>query len=44
MIVLPHSRMVAFGRVLRTGLSRLRRLAASRLSPTGFNPSRECVA
>jgi hypothetical protein len=26
--------------VLRTGLSRLRRLAAPRLSPTGFNPSR----
>jgi hypothetical protein len=28
------------GRVLRTGLSRLRRLAAARLAPTGFNPSR----
>jgi hypothetical protein len=34
--------MADFGRVLRTGLSRLRRLAASRLAPTGFNPSRKC--
>lgn len=29
------------GRVLRIGLSRLRRLAAARLAPPGFNPSRE---
>jgi hypothetical protein len=32
-----------FGRVLRTGLSRLRRLAASRLAPPGFNPSRSAT-
>lgn len=32
--------IVAVGRALRDGLSRLRRLAASRLAPTGFNPSR----
>jgi hypothetical protein len=33
-------RAIAFGRALRAGLSRLRRLAASRLAPTGINPSR----
>jgi hypothetical protein len=31
---------ISFGRALRAGLSRLRRLAASRLAPTGVNPSR----
>ena len=31
----------SFGRALRDGLSRLRRRAAARLAPSGFNPSRE---
>jgi hypothetical protein len=32
--------MFGFGRALWAGLSRLRRLAASRLARSGFNPSR----